>query len=68
MNPKPMRLIRRQNDEPTRQEIEMAHIEQTWAEWIGPNGHSWKPITQTHGKKLDIDSVLRRSYRKTDQE
>lgn len=39
---KSMRLVKKDED-PTRQEVFMAGVEQSWREWNGPSGRPWIP-------------------------
>jgi len=64
MNPKP-RLVQR-DKEPTRAEIEMAHIQQNWREWRSPWSDvakaGWEPINGSGANPLNTDVVRRATY------
>lgn len=47
-------------EDPTRQMVEMARIEQSHREW-SPQG--WQPIDVVARNPLDVDAVVARSYR-----
>lgn len=51
-------------DEPTREQIAQARMEQSWREWTGINGQPWQPFSEPRERPtLDTDDVLRRTYR-----
>lgn len=57
-----LRLI--DSEEPTREMIAQARMEQSWREWTGINGQPWQPFSEPRERPtLDTDDVLRRTYR-----
>lgn len=60
MKPNPLRLV--DSDEPTREQIEMARMEQNWREW---SLAGWKPFNEPRDRPvLNPDDVLRESDKK----
>jgi hypothetical protein len=52
-------------DEPTREMVAIAKIEQNQSEWAGPCGKTdgWKPIETAADSPLPVDEVQRKSYK-----
>lgn len=55
------RLLKQEESEPTRQQIEMARINQSWREYRSPNsdvsGEGWKPANDNAENPLDVYTV-----------
>jgi hypothetical protein len=57
-----LKLATKPDEEPTRQMIAQAEINQDQSEWSGPCGKTegWKPV-ELGGNSLDVDSILKRA-------
>lgn len=60
------RLLKQDEPEPSRADIEMARISQSWREWNGINGKPWQPVKDDVRNPLDVDTVRGYLIIKTD--
>jgi len=63
MNPQhKLKIASREEPKVTRADIELARMAQSWREWIGINGKSWKPFSEPNQRPtLPVDEILSKS-------